>query len=140
MCTGHLQLVFKVCNVFLGPFLSIIREPGLYQNQFLRGHALNTEYNFSEIFSYSSNTFLKMDFKVRIRARIYCFTIQKKQIFLVLATRLRCLCAEFCCHIFFLLSYLYFSHCLVDQLLWVHFAEKIGCIALLIQYLQITCS
>ena len=79
--------------MFLGPFLSIIREPRLYQNQFLRDHTLNTEYDFSEIFSHSSNTLLKMGFNY-----------------------------------------------LVNQLLWVHFAKKIGCIALLIQYLQVTCA
>ena len=68
--------------MFLGPFLSIIREPGLYQNQFLRGHALNMEYDFSEIFSHSSNTFLKMDFKVRYGKNLL-FYYTKEQIFLV---------------------------------------------------------
>ena len=68
---------------------------------------------------------------------------KKSRFFLVSATRLRFLCAEFCCYIYiyiFFWSYLYFSQYLEDQLLWVHFAKKIGCIALLIQYLQVKCA
>ena len=64
--------------MFLGPFLSIIREPGLYQNQFLRGHTLNMKYNFSEIFSGSSNTFFKIDFKVRYMGKNLLFYYTKR--------------------------------------------------------------
>ena len=140
MCTGHLQLVFKVCNVFLRPFLSIIREPRLYQNQFLRGHALNTEYNFSEIFSHSSNTFLEMVFKVRYMCKNLLFYYTKRADFFSISYPPAFPWCRILLLYIFVLSYLYISHYLVDQLLWVHFAKKIGCIALLIQYLQVTCA
>ena len=115
-------------------------EPGLYQNQFIRGHALSTEYNFSEIFSHSSNTFLKMDFKVRYMGKnLFFYDTKRADFFSIGYPPAFPLCRILLLYIF-LLSYLYFSHNLVDQLLWVHFAKKIDCIALLILYLQVTCS
>ena len=86
--------------------------------------------------------FLKMDLKVRCTGKNLLFYYTKRaDFFLVPATRLRFLCAEFCCYIYiYFSSYLYFSQYLEDQLLWVHFAKKIGCITLLIQYLQVICA